>query len=189
VGHQCPRGGRRDRLRLDLFDRAHAGTVPAGRTDHPADGPQTRRTWHLECVGVPVGLRARIPLGEGFRKQVSADERTGIPVRVYVHVADDLRVAEPFPLPIRVSEPFPFQVPVALPVGIAFPVAVALRVAVALGISVALPVSVSVSVSVNVNVHIDVDEPVAVHNLGFSRVIEHVRVALDAGAPRVRSRG
>jgi hypothetical protein len=179
VGHQCSRGSRRDRLRLDRSHRAHAGAVPAGRTDHPADGPQARRTCHRECVGFTVCLRARIPLGERFLEQVSADERTVVPVRVYVHVADDLQVAEPLPLPVRVAFRIGIAFRVALPIGVAFSVGVAL--AVALRINVALRISVN----------IDVDEPAAVHNLGFSRGTEHalVRVTLDAGAPRVRSRG
>jgi hypothetical protein len=187
VDHQCSRGGRRDRLRLDLFDRAHAGAVPAGGTDHPADGPQARRTCHLECVGFPICLRARIPLGEGFlvREQVSADERTSVPVRVYVHVADDLHVAEPFPLPVCVAFPVGVAVPVGIALGVAFSVAIAFSVGIVLPVTVALPVTV------NIDVDVDVDEPVTVHSIGFSRVTEHalVRVTLDAGAPRVRSRG
>jgi hypothetical protein len=181
MDYRCrSRGIRRDCSGPDLIRRAYvdAGAVPAGGPDHLAGGTQVRRTCHLGCASLPVGLPAPVALSERIivRGRVCADERIHLPVGVHVQVADALRVPEPVPAAVA----FLFAVCVAVPFLFAVYVAVAFLFAVC--VAVAFLFAVYVAVTFDIGVTIYVDEPVPVFIHGSEHVPIHV--TLDGGRLR-----
>jgi hypothetical protein len=154
VGYRCgSRGIRSHCFRLDLVHRAptRAGAVPAGRADILHDGTQLPRTYRLGRVDLPLLLRlpARILLSERIfvRGHVSAGECIFIPVRVYVQVAERLRVAQPL-LPVLVRIRVPFRLAVA------FCIAIAIGVDVGTCIDIAIDVGTAFCTGARVSGHV-----------------------------------
>jgi len=164
VGHRCGPGGIRRHCRgHDLSRRAYAGAVPAGGTDILADGSQVSRPNRIGRVDLPGWLPARVLGGRIIVcGRVSANERTFLPIRVHVRVAERLRVAAPHPQP----QSLPVSICVALAFRVAFGIGLAICVAVriALAVRVALAFHVAIGVDESVPVFFHADEPASIRS-------------------------